>query len=176
MNARTGSMIGHASENEIRIALNYKEAAEILYKSEAYQDGITLPFLFLIRQFLELGLKYNIRRLSEVSTHNDLLTVLNGTHDLKKIYGAFLTHYKGAKSHLGINKVGEQKYLDSLEALLDKVMPLDTDSQGFRYSVDKSGQKIIPYGKTFNLKEVFDLLEDVTSFLTSVEDVFGIVQ
>ena len=57
MRSRTNSLIGYASDNELRIALHYQDAAEILYKSDAYTDGITLPFLFLIRQFLELGKK-----------------------------------------------------------------------------------------------------------------------
>ncbi|MBD3842221.1 MAG: hypothetical protein IE909_10115 [Campylobacterales bacterium] len=66
MNARTESFIGLASSNELRIALHYEDAAKILYDSKAYQDGLALPFLFLVRQFVELGLKYNIKKLNEV--------------------------------------------------------------------------------------------------------------
>jgi len=176
MNARTQSFVGQASANEIRIALHYKDAADILYKSKAYQDGIALPFLFLVRQFLELGLKYNIKKLSQVSKCNDLMTSLNSIHDLKTIYHAFLTHYKAAKKELRVSKVGEQKYLDALEALINKIVPLDNDSQGFRYSVDKTNQKIIDQDETFNLREVFDLLADSSNILTHIEDVLGLSQ
>lgn len=31
MNSRTGSLIGYASNNDLRIALHYQDAAEILY-------------------------------------------------------------------------------------------------------------------------------------------------
>ena len=68
MNARTGAFIGQATINDLRIAIHYKESAKIIYKSESYQDGISLPALFLVRQFLELSLKHNIRKLSSVSS------------------------------------------------------------------------------------------------------------
>ncbi|QKI88730.1 hypothetical protein [Thiomicrorhabdus xiamenensis] len=175
-NARTQSLIGLSSSNELRIALHYKDAASILYKSDAYQDAIALPFLFLIRQFLELGLKYNIKQLSKVSNCNDLLAKLNGTHDLETIYQAFLTHYRGAKKELGVSKIKEQKYLDALEKLVKKIIPLDHDSQGFRYAINKKGQKIIAQDETFNLKEVFDLLEDTSTILMATEDILGLDQ
>ena len=176
MNDRTGSLVGQASSDELRIALHYKDAADILYKSDAYQDGIALPFLFLIRQFLELGLKYNIKQLSKVSKCNDLITKLNGTHDLKTIYHAFLTHYKGAKKELGVSKIKEQKYLDALEELVNEIILLDYDSQGFRYAINKEGQKIIDQDEIFNLKEVFDLLDDPTTILVATEEVLGLSQ
>lgn len=176
MNARTESFIGLASSNELRIALHYEDAAKILYNSKAYQDGLALPFLFLVRQFVELGLKYNIKKLNEVSTCDNLITALNGTHDLTKIHSAFLAHYKSAKKELSISKLKEQKYLDRLEKLINKLVLLDFDSQGFRYSTDKDDNKIIEQKETFNLKEVFDLLDDTSTLLSSIEDLFGLTQ
>ncbi|MBD3839962.1 MAG: hypothetical protein IE878_06220 [Epsilonproteobacteria bacterium] len=158
MNARTESFIGLASSNELRIALHYEDAAKILYDSKAYQDGLALPFLFLVRQFVELGLKYNIKKLNEVSTCDNLITALNGTHNLTKIHSAFLAH------------------LDRLEKLINKLVLLDFDSQGFRYSTDKDDNKIIEQKETFNLKEVFDLLDDTSTLLSSIEDLFGLTQ
>lgn len=176
MNARTESFIGLASSNELRIALHYEDAARILYKSDAYQDGLALPFLFLVRQFLELGLKYNIKKLNEVSACNNLMTSLSGTHDLTKIHAAFLAHYKSAKKELGISKTKEHKYLKQLEELINKLVALDYDSQGFRYSIDKDDNKIIEQEETFNLEEIFNLLEDTSTLLSSVEDLFGLIQ
>lgn len=172
MNSRTGSFIGQASSNDLRIALHYKDAAEILYNSNAYQDGITLPSLFLIRQFLELGLKYNIKKLNEVSSCNDLMAKINKEHDLNKIHEAFLAHYKSVKTIKDIKNVKEQKFLDALKSLIEKISILDSGSQGFRYSENTDGQKIIDSEETYNLKDVFDLLEDTSTFLGSVEDVF----
>lgn len=36
MKSRTESFIGQASDSEIRIALSYKDSADILYNSKAY--------------------------------------------------------------------------------------------------------------------------------------------
>ena len=63
MNSRKESFIGLASENDLRIALHYVDAFKVLYESKEYQDHIVIPSLFMVRQFLELGLKYNIRKL-----------------------------------------------------------------------------------------------------------------
>lgn len=174
MNSRTESLIGLASNNDLRIALNYQDAAEILYKSNAYQDGITLPFLFLIRQFLELSLKYNIRKLNEASSINFLIGKLNKVHDLNEIHEAFLQHYGSVKNLRGKENVLDQKYLSALNSLIEKISLLDSNSQGFRYTENTDKVKIIAQEETYNLKDVFDLLEDVSNFLAHVEDEFGL--
>lgn len=172
MNSRKESFIGKASESEMRIALSYKESADILFNSDSYQDGIVLPYLFLVRQFLELGLKYNIKKLANSSEHNNFLSSLNNCHDLKNIHNAFIAHYKGSKENLKISKLCDQKYLNSLNELIGKIVPLDNNSQGFRYSVDKENKKIIEVDKTFNLQEISDLLEDAKVILASIDELF----
>lgn len=174
MNSRKESFIGKASENEMRVALSYKESADILFNSDSYQDGIVLPYLFLIRQFLELGLKYNIKNLIEVSGRDNLKSSLNTAHDLESIYNSFIAHYKGAKKNLKLSKLCDQEYLNSLSELIGKIVPLDNNSQGFRYSVDKENKKIIEVDKTFNLQEISDLLEDSKNILANTVDVFGL--
>ncbi|PSM51388.1 hypothetical protein CBLAS_0955 [Campylobacter blaseri] len=59
MQARSQSFIGRATQSDISIAIHFENAFNILYKSNGYQDHIGIPYLFLVRQFLELGLKYN---------------------------------------------------------------------------------------------------------------------
>lgn len=172
MKSRTESLIGQAGSDDIRIALHYKDAAIILFKSDAYQDGITLPALFLIRQFLELGLKYNIKKLNSVSLCNELVANLIKEHDLNKLHKAFLSHYKSAKSVKNISGLKDQKYLDTLKMLTEKISLLDCKSQGFRYSQNTDGQKMIALEETFNLADVFGLLEDSSDFLASIDDLF----
>jgi len=172
MNSRTGSLIGLSSDNDLRIALHYQDAAEILYKSNAYQDGIVLPVLFLIRQCLELILKYNIRKLNEISLCNDLTTKLNNEHNLVKIHGAFIAHYKSAKTVKKITATEDRKYLIDLKYLVSKISILDSDSQGFRYSKNRDGKKIINSEEVYNLKEAFNLLKEISDFIFSIEDTF----
>jgi hypothetical protein len=173
MNSRTESLIGQASSSDLRIALHYEDAAKILYASGGYQDGITLPALFLIRQFLELILKYNIKKLNEISSCTDLMTKLTKEHDLEIIHNAFLTHYKSVKTINNIKKEPEKKSLDTLKLLISKISKLDSSSQGFRYSENIDGEKIIGCEETYNLQETFDLLEDASNFLAAIEDTFS---
>ncbi len=174
MNSRTESFIGQASSNDLRIALHYEDAAKILYKSDAYQDGIVLPILFMIRQFLELGLKYNIKKLNEISSSNNLMGKLTKVHDLNKIHEAFLEHYRSVKSIKGMEDILDEKYLDSLNELVEKISLLDSGSQGFRYTENTTGEKIIPEEESYNLKDVFDLLENTSNFLADLENEFGL--
>ena len=174
MNSRTESFIGQASNNDLRIALHYEDAAKILYKSDAYQDGIVLPTLFMIRQFLELGLKYNIKKLNEISSSSNLMGKLNKVHDLNKIHEAFLEHYKSVKIIKGMEAILDEKYLDSLNKLVEKISLHDSGSQGFRYTENTTGEKIIPKEESYNLKDVFDLLENTSDFLTDLKDEFSL--
>jgi len=174
MNSRIGAFIGQASHNDLRIAINYKDSAQVLYDSKAYQDGISLPALFLVRQFLELSLKYNIRKLNEVSSSSNLMNELSNTHDLTKIHNSFIEHYTSVKRIKNISGLKEKKYLDALKDLINIISLLDSGSQGFRYTENTAGQKIIDQGEVFNLKDVFDLLNDSSNILVHTEDILGL--
>ncbi len=174
MNSRTNSLIGLASENDLRIALQYEDAFKILYNSNAYQDHIILPALFMVRQFLELGLKYNIKKLNQVSTCNNLITQLNDTHDLIKIKDAFCAHYHNAKTKLKISGAKDNKYLNDLDTLVNKISILDHNSQGFRYSTDQGENKIIDLNETYDLKEINVLIERTSVLLVETKSIFGI--
>jgi len=170
MNSRTESSIGLASDNDLRIALHYEDAAKILYNSNAYQDGIVLPTLFLIRQYLELILKHNIKQLNKISSCNDLTNRLNQEHDLEKIHVAFVTHFKNVKSIKNITDTEDKSYLNHLKSLILEISKLDSGSQGFRYSENKKGEKIIDSEELFDLKNTFCLLDKVSDFLNCIED------
>ena len=174
MKSRKESFIGLASENDLKIALHYVDAFKVLYESNKYQDQIVIPALFLIRQFLELGLKYNIRKLSSISGSSNLINDLSKTHDLCKIYGSFLDHYKNAKKNLGISGLKDGNLLKDLDSLVNLIIPFDNDSMGYRYSEDQNGNKLIDINSTYNLENVYKLLETTSCFISSTEDVFGL--
>lgn len=172
MNSRTGSLVGLASDNDLRIALHYEDAAKILYNSNAYQDGIVLPTLFLIRQYLELILKYNIKKLNKISLCNDLTKRLNQEHDLVKIHSAFVVHYKDVKTIKKIIDTGDKSFLEHLNNLISEISKLDAGSQGFRYSESKNGEKIIRPQEIYDLEKTFCLLSKVSDFLSCIEDMY----
>lgn len=174
MRSRKESFIGLASESDLRIALHYQDAFEVLYNSNKDQDHIVIPALFLVRQFLELGLKYNIRILSTVSGSTELLNDLSKTHNLEKLHWAFLDHYIKAKLNLNIKPIKDNDLLRDLKQLVNIINPLDNNSVGYRYTNDKNGNKLIGLDETYNLENVHKILENVSLLLSATEDVFGL--
>lgn len=174
MQDRSNCFIGYASEDDLRIALHYKKAFDILYTSQAYQDHIVLPALFLARQFLELGLKYNIRKLSKFSGSSNLLNELSSEHGLQKLYNSFLEHYKCTKKNLKkMKKIhNEETLLENLELLLHKIIDFDNKSMGYRYSCDQEKKKQIPDNATIDLTKLPELLNDARDFLCAIEEEF----
>jgi hypothetical protein len=173
MRNRTNSLIGLASADELRIALHYKAAAQCLYNSNEFQDHIALPFLFLVRQYLELGLKYNIRKLDEIHPCSQSVSVLTKTHDLNDLYNHFINCYNDTKNNQNATNLSDEPLLKNLDMLIIEISSLDSKSQGFRYSLDKKNQKIIPIEKVFDLKKVFELFVSTSSLITHTEDVFN---
>lgn len=174
MNSRKNSLIGLATENDLRISLHYEEAFNVLYKSEQYQDHIVIPALFLVRQFLELGFKYNIKKLHSISKSTSLLASLSREHNLNKLYNAFIQHYKLAKYNLKLQGLNDKNLLNDLKSLVNLIIPLDNNSMGFRYSNDKDSNKQIGLDETYNLENVSKLLKNVSSLLSGIEEVFGL--
>lgn len=172
--SRKESFIGQASSNDLRIALHYEDAFNVLYESKKYQDHIVIPALFLVRQFLELGLKYNIKKLSQISKSKNLVDKLSKTHCLTALYGSFVEHYKLAKKEIGFEIIENVKLLQDLKSLVQCISVFDNGSMGYRYSSDKNNKKMIDLGATYNLEEVKKLLENTSVLLTHIEDVFGL--
>ena len=140
MPSRQQARIGSASKNDLRIALYYETAFNVLYESPKYQDEIVLPALFMARQFLELGLKYNIRLLKDISKSSNLVSCLDNTHDLKRLHSAFVEHYTLAKKNKNLTKLEDEKYLNNLKRFVDHIVVIDHKSMGARYSHDKDGK------------------------------------
>lgn len=169
INSRKESFIGLASESDLRIALHYVDAFKVLYESEEYQDHIVIPSLFIVRQFLELGLKYNIKKLTS-NGNNQILS----SHNLMDIHNHFLGVYRKKKTDLQIKKLRDGNYLEDLKSLIDLITPFDNNSMGYRYSEDNNGKKLIDKNSTYNLENVYKLLESTSCFISSIEDVFGL--
>jgi len=55
------SHVGMHSNTNNTYAMQYKEAFDTLYESSKAVDTIALPMMFLLRHYLELILKSNIR-------------------------------------------------------------------------------------------------------------------
>lgn len=157
MKTREGTLIGDASSYDLRIALHFETAFNVLYQSEEPIDYIVLPALFMVRQFLELGLKESIRNLSPMSKSKNLVNSLNQTHDLKSLHNSFIEHYQIVTKSQG--KLLDSRCLEDLEKLVEKISYFDNNSMGYRYSTNRKGQKLIESNATYNLKPISKLVE-----------------
>lgn len=176
MKSRRESFIGLASENDLRIALHYQGAFEVLYKSNKYQDEIVLPSLFMIRQFLELGLKYNIKKLLVASKSSDSFDSLSKEHKLDKLHNSFLGYYRQAKIELSIKNIKDYQLLSDLKSLVDLVIVFDNNSMGYRYSANNNGDKQIPNTSSYNLENIYRLQENVITLLTGIDEIFRLTE
>ena len=87
LSSRSGAFIGAEASSDLRIAVRFSQAFKVLYNSDKYQDEIVMPALFLVRQFLELGLKYNIRQLAPHSKSQNLI--------IKAVKNTFFSNKRG---------------------------------------------------------------------------------
>ena len=146
-----------------RYASHYAKAFELLYSKAGDEpiDTFSLPILFLLRHYLELIIKHNIKVLSKYSKDDDYLSIIESSHDLSKLKKGFYIH---------LNKV-EKKYKtldtfrrDDVDYLVDIMDSLDKGSYNFRYSHSKNGEMNFesePEEKKFkvdiyNLKKRYD--------------------
>ena len=171
LSSRSGAFIGAEASSDLRIAVRFSQAFKVLYNSDKYQDEIVMPALFLVRQFLELGLKYNIRQLAPHSKSQNLINKLSKMHDLTKLYVSFSEHYKFAKRSLELTELEDDTYLADLKSLVDEINKFDNKSTGYRYSTDKDGTLQIDENATFNLSPIGALLDNVVNFLAHIEDI-----
>lgn len=165
------SYIGMHSGSNIVYAMQYKEAFDTLYNSKKAVDTIALPMMFLMRHYLELILKYNIKYLNEFSDTNFLIGSLNSVHSLEQLADGFKQHWNSVVQKHNID-IDDSQYILDFENLIDFLHNLDKFSMSFRYSHDKNDEKNFEHMRTLNIKEIKDSLEKVVPLLNYSINVF----
>ncbi len=165
------SHIGMHSGSNIVYAMQYKEAFDTLYNSEKAVDTIALPMMFLMRHYLELILKYNIKYFNEFSDTDFLIGRLNSVHSLEKLADGFKQHWNSVVQKHNID-IDDSQYILDFEDLINFLHRLDKFSMSFRYSHDKNDEKNFEHMETLNIKEIKDSLEKVVPLLNYSMDVF----
>lgn len=157
------SYFGYTPGNNESYAVQYQEAFEFLFnhRNEARNKGklIDLPLLYLLRHYLELSFKYNIDYFKNYSGSDALISKLNETHDLEKLYQAFVCHHKKSFDKLDLEKDLKcqiKDYIKNLNKFVDIFIQLDKQGYGFRYSHDKNTNQ-----RNFDLDAKVDLIEEI---------------
>ncbi len=151
--ARTNSLVGYFSHDNLFYAGNYENSYNLLYFSDKYIDQIIHPLLFNLRQFLEIILKECIIKLSKYSKSNNLLKDIYATHDFEKLSNSFYEHYKKAKPEI-FKEYKDKEYLQNLGKLMKFYISLDNTSMSFRYSKDKRKKEHFTIDKKINAEQL----------------------
>ena len=169
--------------NEIRtdaqLRSQYDDIIEFIIKGVLEKkidiNEIYLPFLFLIRHSLELGLKDNIKNILIIETQfeesNKILKRLCQEHSLARLYNI----YQRYLSQLDLNILSEEHtrkynlYKANYDSLNDTIHVLDNNSRQFRYPLEPTTKLPLTKISIFN---IIQLYYNTDPFITFTIDVF----
>jgi hypothetical protein len=140
-------------------AEGYKLAADILVghvmETQADQDDLVYPIVFLYRQYLELRLKELILvsgrlldRDQTVPPHHDLLGL-----------------WRRVRPNLETVWPQETEHLDAIEEKIKEFCKADAGSFAFRYPVDRGGKPALPDIHHINLRQLKEVISGVSTIL-----------
>lgn len=153
------------------LLMQYKEAFDTLYESSKLVDTIALPMMFLMRHYLELILKYNIKYFSKFSESEYMLTKIKSEHKLEPLADAFQQHWKlVVKKHN--QKIDYKEYIKKFQNLIALIHQLDAYSMSFRYPHDKDNKEHFEWQDTLDIYSIKNMLEEVLPLLNHSTDVF----
>lgn len=170
--SRRQSFIGMHSNNNVTYAMQYKRAFDSLYESSNPIDTISLPMMFLMRHYLELILKYNIKYFSEFSDSTFMLGKIKSEHKLKPLAEGFQQHWKIVVKKYNI-EINDEEYISNFESLIELLDNIDKYSMSFRYSHTKDDDKHFEWNDTLDIYSIKILLDKVTPLLDYSSDVFN---
>ncbi len=138
-------------------------------------DVFSIPLLFLIRHSIEIGLKINIKYLSQASGKVDCISKINNCHSLNKLYYCFLSHFNSLLKHVDVHVINQKLKLEKqCKELIEKLEIIDPNGDAFRYPIDINGNIIFERETTINLLEIKNLYDETMKLLKYTEDVVNI--
>jgi len=165
------SHIGMHSKSNITYAMQYKTAFNILYESDAPVDTIALPMMFLMRHYLEVTLKYNIKYFSNFSYSDSMVSRLPNEHKLEPLANAFREHWGLVVKKYKL-KIDDKEYISHFQDLIKLMNEIDKYSMSFRYSHDKDNTKHFKWDEVLDIYTLKKLFDKVTPFLDYSMEVF----
>jgi len=165
------AFMGIYTDPDFSYTFQYKEALDLLYQSDKPIDTIALPMMFLMRHYLELMLKYNIKYFSKFSESKSMIKKLNNEHRLEPLANSFQEHWNLVVKKYNL-QIDDKEYMKNFKILINIINKLDSSSMSFRYAYDKNENKHFKYDKTIDIYSIKKLLEEVLPLLVYSTDVF----
>ncbi|UXD71074.1 hypothetical protein MUK51_07210 [Sphingobacterium faecium] len=149
---------------------------EAVIKGDLIIDDIYLPFLFLVRHSIELGLKESVLSIIHIED-DDEITVkiknkLNSEHSLVRLFNIYDKFLKKVDlSKLEPDLLKEHNDLkEKLKIMNDIVHIMDNNSRCFRYPLGKDSGQNMPL-KSDTIIDIVSLLLQTDAFITFNADI-----
>jgi len=149
---------------------------EAIIKRDLRIENIYLPFLFLVRHSIELGLKDSILSIIHIENDRDniikIKKKLNSEHSLVRLFNI----YKSLLSKVDLSKLDSEllkehnELLEKLKEMNDIVHIMDSNSRYFRYPLDQNAGQNMPL-KQDSIIDIVSLLLTVDAFITLNPDI-----
>jgi len=152
-------------------AQGYKLAGEILYKyiegNKVDQDFLVYPFIFLYRHFIELTLKDIIKTGNKYLKDREEFSTI---HEIDKLWAEV------KKIIIEIKLEVAQDILRGVDSYMSQLSRIDPSSFSFRYPKDKSGRKYLPGYRRIGLKNFYEKMKILSSFLEGVNQNIAVIE
>jgi hypothetical protein len=156
---------------------SYEQAVKTLFDSidrgRQPIDLIAPPLLFLMRHSMELGYKYAIWEIHQI-TGEKYDAEAYGKHDLAMLHAALREQHQKVvvKMNLPDSEVENfEHHCVNTEAGMKKFMAMDSGSFSFRYPIDKKGNINFRPDETVDLVAMKLLYDDAMILLCATADV-----
>ena len=152
-------------------AQGYKLAGEILYKyiesNKVDQDFLVYPFIFLYRHFIELTLKDIIKTGNKYLKNREEFSTI---HEIDKLWAEV------KKIIIEIKLEVTQDILNGVDNYMSQLSRIDPSSFSFRYPKDKSGRKYLPGYRRIGLKNFYEKMKILSSFLEGINQNIAVIE
>ncbi len=143
------------------ISRGYSELAKIgteyVIKNHDKYDYLIYPICSCFRHFIEIQLKGLLKELEFLSIEE---IHYKKDHNIKKLLNIFETQYR--------NSVGSD-FDEEISTLILEFYSIDPKNQIFRYSEDRSGNRLDDQVTHIGYKNLFDTILKISSYLESIE-------
>jgi hypothetical protein len=159
------SFVNNSHDKWLNFSMGYLRAAKIIEQNLIDKmndrDSLIFPLMYLHRHYLELAMKEIIVLTKE----------LNGEFDFKPSGGHDLMHlWKESQACLSSWSEDYEPPNKSVEGKIKEFHSLDFKSDGFRYPIDKKGDKNLKNIPIINYRNFRDEFLEVELFLEGIID------
>jgi len=156
----SNACLNYTHDPWILYAEGYRKAADCLAQQvinrEGYPDFLVYPIVFSYRQYIELELKWFIKRGSALLRKEE--PKLKEPHNLLLLWTAFRNIIEELFPEEGTDD------LEAVEEIIEQLAALDKKSTAFRYPVEFDGSPTLPDIRHINVANLHEVMSKIGGF------------